>query len=50
MLKSGGGFFPRQRLESAHTAFLVVVSRLDFVSSLEGRQNIWVMGKHALLR
>lgn len=34
LLKSGGGFLPLQRFESAQTAFLVVVSLLECVSSL----------------
>lgn len=32
---SGGGFFPRQRFDSAQTAFRVIVSRVDFVRSLK---------------
>ena len=35
---SGGGFFPRHRLERAHTAFLVVVRRLDLASSLKNKR------------
>lgn len=33
---SGGGLFPRHRLDSAQTAFLVMVSLVDLVNSLEG--------------
>lgn len=32
--KSGGGFLPLHRLDRAHTAFRVVVRRLDLASSL----------------
>lgn len=32
---SGGGFFPRQRFDRAHTAFRVIVSLVDFVRSLK---------------
>ena len=30
-VKSGGGFFPLHRLLKAHTAFLVMDNRVDFV-------------------
>lgn len=33
--KSGGGFLPLQRLDRAHTALRVVVSRLDLARSLD---------------
>lgn len=32
--KAGGGFFPLQRFDRAHTAFLVMVSLVDLVKSL----------------
>lgn len=38
--KSGGGFFPLHRFESAHTAFLIIVRRFCFVSSLEKKEAI----------
>lgn len=41
LVKSGGGFFPRHRLDRAHTAFRVVVRRLDFSSSLNKTKS-WV--------
>lgn len=34
LVKSGGGFFPRHRLDRAHTALRVFVRRLDLASSL----------------
>lgn len=37
--KSGGGLLPLQRLDKAHTAFLVIVRRVDLVSSL-GKRSI----------
>lgn len=33
--KAGGGFFPLQRLDRAHTAFLVMVNLVDLVRSLK---------------
>lgn len=33
--KGGGGFFPLQRLDKAHTAFLVMVNLVDLVRSLK---------------
>lgn len=35
LAKSGGGFFPLQRLDSAHTAFRVIVRRFCFESNLK---------------
>lgn len=33
--KAGGGFFPLQRFDRAHTAFLVMVNLVDLVKSLK---------------
>lgn len=33
--KAGGGFLPLQRLDRAHTAFLVIVNLVDLVRSLK---------------
>lgn len=35
LAKSGGGFFPLQRLDRAHTAFRVIVRRFCFESNLK---------------
>lgn len=36
--KAGGGFFPLQRLDNAHTAFLVMVNLVDLVNSLKQKK------------
>lgn len=38
--KSGGGFFPLHKLDSAHTAFRVVVSLFDFPSNLKKKMKV----------
>lgn len=35
LVKSGGGFFPLHRFESAHTAFLIIVRRFCLANNLE---------------
>lgn len=49
---SGGGLLPLQRLDSAHTAFLVIVRRVDLVSSLKEGRTVNKSGhsRHATLR
>lgn len=38
--KSGGGFFPLHRFESAHTAFLIIVRRFCLASSLRKNPSV----------
>lgn len=35
LVKSGGGFFPLHRFDSAHTAFLIIVRRFCLANNLQ---------------
>lgn len=41
-VKSGGGFFPLHRFESAHTAFLIIVRRFCLANSLQEKFQSYV--------
>lgn len=45
LVKSGGGFFPLHKFESAHTAFLIIVRRFCLANSLRKKFH-----KHVLLK
>lgn len=41
-VKSGGGFFPLHRFDSAHTAFLIIVRRFCLANSLQKKFQSYV--------
>lgn len=47
LVKSGGGFFPLHRFESAHTAFLIIVRRFCLANNLQ-EENLTIAIKVAL--
>lgn len=45
LVKSGGGFFPLHRFDSAHTAFLIIVRRFCLANNLQGFYTKYVFTK-----